>query len=203
MRFEPDHIYHVYNQGNNKERIFLRPSHYELFIKFTSTYILPHADMIAWCLEPQFFRMQLKAKETCAVLERQGGIFLDPLTNGFRKLLSTYSHVFNKRYYRTGALFRPKTKSRDLTKLQIQDPSSANEYYINSFNYIHQNPLKQILVNNLIDWPYSSFRFYAGECETDICNKQLADLYCGYSQEKFLNSVYTSIPEKFLPYFEI
>jgi len=38
-----------------------------------------------------------------------------------------------------------------------------NDDYEKHFNYVHHNPVKHRLVDNLIDWPYSTFHRYVEE----------------------------------------
>lgn len=52
MQFEDGHIYHIYNQGNNRQKIFFDRENYLFFLRKVKTYILPYADIFAWCLYP-------------------------------------------------------------------------------------------------------------------------------------------------------
>jgi len=109
------------------------------------------------------------------------GLILDPVTNGFRKLLSTYAHEFNIKNNRSGALFRPKTKAiclNDEAELNSQF-LSRQDYYLNTFNYIHYNAVEAGIVAHAADWKWSSFRFYNGLRAGSICNIELAKQICG------------------------
>ena len=184
MKFDPENIYHVYNQGNNHERLFLNLDNYQHFLNLFKSFVLPYAEVLAWCLMPNHFHYMLYADERCSDVKQQGGIFLDPVTNGFRKLLSTYSHEFNKKNNRSGALFRPKTKSKCLSdeSFIIDTTNSFFDYYYNCFYYIHNNPVKDGLVKQAADWEWSSFNYYYGSEEKICCNKSLAIKYCSYDQ---------------------
>ena len=176
MKFEPENIYHVYNQGNNHERLFLNPVNYQRFLHLFKNLVLPHTEVLAWCLMPNHFHYMLSTDERCSDVKKQGGLSLDPVTNGFRKLLSTYSHEFNKINNRSGALFRPKTKSKCLSdeSLIIDTTNTFSDYYYNCFYYIHNNPVKDGLVKQAADWEWSSFNFYNGTVKESFCNKSLA-----------------------------
>ncbi len=183
MKFKPENIYHVYNQGNNHERLFLCDDNYQFFLKLFKSYVLPHTEVLAWCLMPNHFHFMLCTDNRCLAIKPQGDLTLDPITNGFRKLLSTYSHEFNKKNDRSGALFRPKTKSQCLDDEAIPYKANIpNDYFFNCFNYIHDNPVNHGLVANAGDWKYSSFNFYYGNSEYLFCNKSLAKLYCSYEE---------------------
>ena len=116
MRFQPESIYHVYNQGNDRQPIFLSEDDYQTFLNYSIKLVLPVADMIAYSLMPNHFHFQLSASNKCFETIKQGALTLDPLTNALRKLLSGYTRVFNARYGRSGNLFRQKTKAKSKKK---------------------------------------------------------------------------------------
>lgn len=202
MKFEAGHVYHVYNQGNNRQPIFHSHEDYVSFIQFAKEYIHPYCDIIAWCLLPNHFHFMLAANEHSVKLHKQGNLIIDMLTNGFRKLLSGYTHQFNKCNNRSGSLFRPKTKAKDISVQKIAPLAGKKDYYLNCFYYIHQNPLRHQLVIDLTLWKYSSFAFYANTRERDFSNRQLAMEICEYHPDTFLNLVYTRLPDDFLHFME-
>ncbi|MDD4236020.1 MAG: hypothetical protein PHF99_08405, partial [Bacteroidales bacterium] len=59
MIIEKGYIYHIYNQGNNRRRIFLIRENYLFFLKKIETYILPYADILAYCLMPNHFHLMV------------------------------------------------------------------------------------------------------------------------------------------------
>lgn len=157
MKFEPGHIYHVFNQGNNGLELFHSQEDYKKLIGFIRDYIIPHADILSWCLLPNHFHVMLIAKFDKSELINSGNLSFDPLTNGIRKLVSGYSHYFNNKYKRSGALFRPKTKSKDLSDERLR--LKREDYLQNCFYYILQNPLRHSLVKELVEWEFSAYRF--------------------------------------------
>src|SRR6266540_4672310 len=112
MQFLPDNIYHVYNQGNNRQKIFYKENDYLIFLNLYNQLFQNNADTIAWCLMPNHFHFMIYTDERCATRIKQGGIIIDPVTNSIRKLLSGYARVFNKQNNRSGSLFRQKTKAK-------------------------------------------------------------------------------------------
>ena len=197
MNFIAGNLYHIYNQGNNKQVIFSCPDDYLTFIRELRLRISPHVEIIAYCLMPNHFHLLVYSDERVSSFIKQGGIVLDPLTNGIRKLLSGYARIFNKRYNCSGSVFRQKTKNKCLTEMTVQDPMKVayQDYCINCFHYIHQNPLKADLVSRMEDWEYSSFRDYAGLRNGSLCNKELAVIYCNYVYETFYEESYRIIDE--------
>jgi len=63
MVFETGHLYHIYNQGNNRQKIFFSREHYLFFLNKIKKHILPHADILAWCLMPNHFHLMIYVKD--------------------------------------------------------------------------------------------------------------------------------------------
>ncbi|MEK6756391.1 MAG: hypothetical protein AABZ02_09610 [Bacteroidota bacterium] len=52
MQYSPDHFYHLYNRGNNKQRIFLERENYRFFLNqltYTSIELVLRLLLIASC----------------------------------------------------------------------------------------------------------------------------------------------------------
>lgn len=199
MKFIADNLYHIYNQGNNRQQIFSCHQDYLTFLREIRICISPHTELIAYCLMPNHFHLMTYVDDRVDQMIKQGGLILDPLTNGIRRLLSGYTRIFNKRYDFSGSLFRQKTKSKCLSDIDIHTSPkfSIEDYCVNCFHYIHQNPLKAGLVNRIEDWEYSSFRDYAGLRNGSLCNKELAAKHCYYSKETFLADSYQLVDDTF------
>ena len=59
MQFDSGHLYHIYNQGNNRQEIFLSRENYLFFIRKMVIHVLPFADILAWCLMPNHFHLMV------------------------------------------------------------------------------------------------------------------------------------------------
>jgi len=59
MTFETGDLYHIYNQGNNRNPIFFSRANYIFFLDKIKRYIRPYADVIAWCLMPNHFHLMV------------------------------------------------------------------------------------------------------------------------------------------------
>lgn len=168
MKFEPSHIFHVYNQGNNREIIYKCREDYLLFLKKVRHFIKPNAEILAYCLMPNHFHFLILANDISVEKIKLGNIESNKLSNGFRLLLSEYAKEFNMQYERTGSLFRPKTKGIDLFNRQNMDAA------LDCFNYIHLNPATAGLVACAKEWEFSSLKDFLGHRSGTICNRSLA-----------------------------
>ena len=199
MFIEKDHIYHIYNQGNNRQKIFFNRDNYMFFLKKINEHILPFADILAWCLMPNHFHWMVYVNETeilnsrGATLSRTPTESYAPTDSGnisFNKsigiLLASYTRAINKQEKTSGSLFRDKTKAECLTQQNGITPTFFNtpfgakinvriperEYPQICFNYIHDNPLKAGLVKKAEDWEFSSYQDICGIRKGKLINRQ-------------------------------
>lgn len=187
MQFQPHHLYHIYNQGNNRQRIFHTEDDYQTFLNLYKRLIPSRCSTIAWCLMPNHFHFLIHTDQKCLILEKQGGNLLNPISNAVRVLLSGYARIYNSRYGRSGSIFRQKTKAKCLTEISL-DKSQAREnltYATTCFHYIHQNPLVAKLCKSMEAWPYSSYKDYYMLRHESLCDMELARKYCGFDPGNF------------------
>ena len=59
MQFDTGHLYHIYNQGNNRQKIFHNRENYLFFLRKIHKHVLPFADILAWCLMPNHFHLMV------------------------------------------------------------------------------------------------------------------------------------------------
>ena len=200
MQFETGHIFHIYNQGNNRQKIFFKKENYIFFLKKMQPHILPFADILAWCLMPNHFHLMVYVNHlelplpTVGVTAHKAGALSshpDSSTNRTRTfndsigiMLRTYTRAINIQENRSGALFREETKAICLTKINKITPNwytSSGIAHINigmpekqypniCFNYIHNNPVKDGLVAKQEEWKFSSYLDIIGSREGKIIN---------------------------------
>ena len=159
-------------------------------------HILPHCEILAWCLMPNHFHWLIMVKES----DKNNSSYenkikaVNPLNRSIGSLQSSYTRAINAKYNRSGSLFRARAKAKSLS----EDFSSRNNYGLNCFLYIHQNPLRAELVSKLEDWEFSSFRDYSGVRNGNIVNQELAkDLFnLPGSTEEFKKMSYKTIPSQ-------
>lgn len=63
MQFHENLLFHIYNQGNNKRKIFFSDENYLFFLWKMRTYLLPFGDLIAWCLMPNHYHWQFYVRQ--------------------------------------------------------------------------------------------------------------------------------------------
>ena len=192
MHFESENLYHIYNQGNNKENIFYSKDNYLYFLERIRKYLLPHCDIIAWCLMPNHFHLMVyvntenvdlfndSCSTTLSCTTTKSTKYRD-LNNSIGVMLTSYTKAVNKQQKRSGSLFRQHTKAECITKIQDSNPSffgnqmaiypAEYEYPQICFNYIHNNPVSARLVKKPEDWEFSSYRDYCGLRNGKLINK--------------------------------
>lgn len=184
MHFETDHIYHVYNRGNNRIKIFFNDANYQFLLRKIETEWLDYCDIFSYCLMPNHFHLMVHAKTAgCEKIVLKGQeSHLQILSKAIGKTLSSYTQAINIQNNTIGNLFQKKTKAKCLTEpnLHLQCYTSR-DYLLNCFYYIHQNPIESKIVANLKDWPYSSWHDYYCQRSRSICNKEIAMKKIGLS----------------------
>jgi len=157
MHFEPEDIYHVYNRGNNKTRIFFNTKNYLYFLQKVKSEWLFYCDIFCYCLMPNHFHFMLQPNEDgCkSIVLKAKTTHLQNLSKVIGKTLSSYAQAINIQNNTTGNLFQKKTKAKCLThSTLIEPPYARQDYLVNCFLYIHNNPLEAHLVSTLENWPY-------------------------------------------------
>jgi putative transposase len=157
--------YHLYNRGNNRQAIFFEQENYLYFLQGMKKYLLPVADVIAYCLMPTHYHLMVRVKQTSEVSETS------EVSRAMQKLLISYTKAINKRFGRVGALFQGAFQSR---------PVTDSKYLLQLCRYIHANPVKDGLVSDPSDWPYSNYLEWIGERDGTLID-------CNFIQTQFPN----------------
>lgn len=169
--FGENEIYHIYNRGVEKRNIFLDEQDYAVFMHLLKYYLSPantttghplmkfqnfqiirprplanvgsQIELLVFCLMPNHFHFLIKQ------------ISRDGITKLLRRISTTYSMYFNKRYDRVGYLFQGRYKSILV---------DTDYYLLHLSRYIHINPLDLpgLTRSNLVNYPYSSYQHYLG-----------------------------------------
>ncbi|WP_294304669.1 transposase [uncultured Chryseobacterium sp.] len=146
--FEFDSVYHVFSHVNGKELIFREETNYQFFLKKLMQYILPIADIYAYCLMANHFHLLVRFKNFENIpIENEHA----HLMKHFGNFLNSYAKAFNKMYERKGALFLNAIKRKKITD---------QKYLLKVLHYIHNNPVNHGLVKDIRNWKYSSYHSY-------------------------------------------
>lgn len=66
----PDHSYHIYSRGNNRELIFFNEGNYEYFLMKYYKYMDGYWHTLAWALMGNHFHLAIKVKSTEEILNK-------------------------------------------------------------------------------------------------------------------------------------
>jgi REP element-mobilizing transposase RayT len=134
-------FYHVYNRGNNRQTIFFERENYLYFLRLIKQHLIGQdIEIIAYCLMPNHYHLLVYLNGTT-------------LTQLMKSLSLAYTKALNKRHDRVGSLFQGRFQSVHV---------SNTAYLVHLSRYIHLNPVKAHLVEQLAAWEFSSYLEYAG-----------------------------------------
>ncbi|WP_343612140.1 transposase [Chryseobacterium oranimense] len=146
--FEYEYVYHIYSHANGRDLIFREEENYKYFLDKLVKYIVPIAEIYAYCLMPNHFHLLVRFKSEDQIPNKDEHKYL---MKQFSNLLNGYAKAYNKRYNRKGSLFLDYLKRK-----RVND----NTYLIKLFHYIHNNPVNHGFVEDIKDWKYSSYHSY-------------------------------------------
>ncbi len=192
MEFEVGHLYHIYNQGNNRQRVFFTRENYLYFLEKIAQHVTPYADIVAWCLMPNHFHLMVHVNHTSLSVPIEGVTQSHPfnkertLNDSIGIMLRSYTRAINKKYKRSGALFRQETKAICLTRndeltqawFVFDGISSINttppemQYPNLCYSYILRNPVKDGLVASNEEWEFSSYLDIVGKRQGKLINRE-------------------------------
>jgi putative transposase len=149
--FVPDQYYHFYNRGNNRQAVFFERENYLYFLKSLQKYVLPHVEVITYCLMPTHYHLLVRVKQqTSEVLETSE--VLSGISKGIslamQKFGISYTKAINKRFDRVGSLFQGQFQGKPIT---------SYKHLLILCIYIHANPVKDGLVFTPDEWEFSNY----------------------------------------------
>lgn len=140
LRIEYEHaLYHVMSRGHRKENIFFTDRDREVFIKKLHESLTKYSAILyCFCLMDNHYHLLIETPY--------------PNLSAFMHYLNaSYSNYINAKYKLTGSLFQGRYKS-----ILVEDDS----YLLTLSTYIHLNPLRAKLVDDLTLYPWSSYHDY-------------------------------------------
>lgn len=150
-------IYHVMLRGVNGQIIFEDSEDYQKLIQTIIEYKeVCGYKVYAFCLMSNHIHLLLKeGKEDLGMI--------------FRRIGARYVYWYNWKYKRTGHLFQDRYKSE-----VVED----DKYFLTVLRYIHQNPIKAGIENDIAKYSWSSYNEYLGKnsvCDTKFALRFFAD----------------------------
>ncbi|QGU00457.1 hypothetical protein SYNTR_1863 [Candidatus Syntrophocurvum alkaliphilum] len=137
-------IYHIMLRGINQQNIFVDDEDNEKFIKTLAKYRKEiEYEIYAYCLMGNHIHLLIK----------EGN---EELGNTMRRIGASYVYWYNWQYNRKGHLFQDRYRS---------EPVEDDTYFLTVLRYIHQNPLKAGLVDNIESYKWSSYKEYITEAK--------------------------------------
>ena len=132
-------IYHIITRGINQQNIFASDDDYERFLNTLTRYCRKSAcEIYAYCLMDNHIHLLLReGQETIATT--------------MKKIGTSYVYYYNWQYNRKGHLFQDRYKS---------EPVEDDVYFLAVLRYIHLNPIKAGITDDLASYPYSSYTEY-------------------------------------------
>jgi len=198
--YREDSIYHIYNRGVEKRKIFLDEQDYKVFLTCLKQYLsnpetepkrqilqgetlqyhssknyYGEIELLSFCLMPNHIHLLIKQRDKNSIKKFTQSLF------------TRYSIYFNRKYKRSGPLFQGVYKATNVIN---------KDYLLDLSRYIHKNPLKYI--KNLVEG-YSSYSTYLGLNNTSWVNKNVILDYFNESTFMKHNNVksYKEFVEKF------
>lgn len=172
-KLESGNFYHIYNRGNNGQALFLEEKNYYYFLNLIKKYLVPSAEIYAYCLLKNHFHILLKIKEDCQFPSKC-----------FSNLFNAYTKAMNKKYDRTGSLLEKPFK-----RIRLKDENYLRTLVL----YIHLNPEHHQISDDFSTYKFSSYQSIISEKETSLQRKTILE----YFDEKE-NFIATHTSRKFL-----
>jgi putative transposase len=138
---EPGAIYHVGSRGNFGQAVFGDDvDRHEFLCRLERVVRRYRWNCLAYCLMTNHFHLVIR-------IEDRG------LSGGMQELTSGYSRQTNRRYNRSGHIFRQRFFSAHLAR---------QEHLLESCRYVVLNPVRAGLCKSPAHWRWSSYRACAG-----------------------------------------
>ena len=141
-------IYHIMLRGINKQVLFEDEEDCEKFLQvLKECRWISGYKLMAYCLMGNHLHLLMKEEK-------------EELEQIFKRIGVRYVYWYNFKYKRSGHLFQDRFKS---------EPINSDGYFLAVLRYIHQNPVKAGLCNDVSEYKWSSYCDYMNDSGiTDI-----------------------------------
>ncbi|MCD4795592.1 MAG: hypothetical protein K8R49_00255 [Candidatus Cloacimonetes bacterium] len=178
--FQEDTYFHIYNHSLDNLDLFRLNDDYILCqIKVLQKLKLYPASIFAYCLMPNHFHFFIRQDSD------------KPIYRIFNDVFAGYVQIYNKKYNRKGRLFRN----------PLQHKIIENDFYaLQLCQYIHYNPKKAGLVDDISDWEFSNYQEWVSErtqplfsneimINNDLSTKDYFELMKEYDSKKIEENI--------------
>ena len=143
--FSESGVYHILFRGVNQQNLFEEASDFKK-LKDTIRFVKQEIDfeIYAYCFMSNHVHIVLKEKN------------IGEISRIMKRILTKYARWYNIKYGRSGALIVNRYKSV---------PVEIDEYFLQLIRYVHQNPIKAGIVDELNAYPYSSYVEYVNDAD--------------------------------------
>lgn len=149
-------IYHVIKRGNNRDYIFRSREDKEEFLKCLETANEEDAfNLLGYVIMDNHYHLIIETKEM-------------PLNKIMQKVNNTYSKNYNKRHNRTDHVFGGRYKS-----ILVND----DKYILTLLRYIHANPVRAKMHQNMADYGWSSDQFYRNNIKKQVYIDKILEMF--------------------------
>lgn len=153
MNVIPKEIYFVQSISNQNQIIFQHRGDYFAFSDMYEKYLEPFCTLYCFSVLNNQFQFLLQVNDKGAESIRIGTLVLTRFSNGLRLLQSKYAAYNNKKYAKSGNVFKQKAIVQYVDKNNLQ---SLQNY----LECIHHSPLDNFLTTDCFEWRYSSIHQY-------------------------------------------
>jgi len=135
-------VYHVTSRGNARADIYLTDADRKRFLGVLD-HVVDRFGWVchAWCLMSNHYHLIIETPQA-------------NLSRGMRQLNGLYTQRFNRAHERVGHVFQGRFTSIVVDK---------DAYLLELSRYVVLNPVREGMVADVADWPWSSYRAMAGE----------------------------------------
>ncbi|SDE38369.1 hypothetical protein SPACI_039210 [Sporomusa acidovorans DSM 3132] len=132
-------IYHIILRGINRQSIFEDDEDRLKFIKDLAKYKeISQCRIFAYCLMDNHVHLLLEETQ-------------ESISMMIQRVSSSYVIWYNRKHERCGHLFQERFKSEAI---------ETNSYFLMVLRYIHQNPIKSKIINDVAAYQWSSYNEY-------------------------------------------
>lgn len=171
-------IYHIMFRGVNKQNVFEEDFDFGVMAKYIKQLKKKYSfELLSYCLMSNHVHLLLKEKN------------MGDISIIMKCLLTKYAIYYNSKYERRGHLFENRYKSK---------PIRDNDYLFAALRYIHQNPVKAYLVENMKEYKWSSYAEYVNNYN-ELADKEFILEIIDINQFK---SMHSTPEEEYEPFNE-